>query len=87
MNFMEENMAANIGFVMGNKQRERIMQVLSSKGKLSAEKIAKFEHIPLAGVNKILKELAQKNILFEEGGNWSLTDRGHEIDKEMKKRK
>jgi predicted methyltransferase len=83
---MEENMTANIGFIMANKQRERIIQVLGSKGKLSAEKIAKFEHIPLAGVNKVLQELAERNILSEEGGNWRLTETGQEIEKEMKKR-
>ncbi len=83
---MEEKAATNIGFIMGNKQRERIIQVISSKGKLSAEKIAKFEHIPLAGVNKVLQELAQRNILSEDGGQWCLTEMGQEIDKEMKKR-
>ena len=83
---MDENLTANIGFIMGNKQRERVIQVLSSKGSLSAEKIAKFEHIPLAGVNKVLQELAQRNILSEEKGTWKLTETGQEIDKEMKKR-
>ena len=83
---MDEKMAANIGFIMGNKQRERVIQVISSKGKLSAEKIAKFEHIPLAGVNKILSDLAERNILSEDGEKWCLTEMGQEIDKEMKKR-
>ena len=83
---MEEKIAANIGFIMGNKQREKVMQIISSKGKLSAERIAKFEHIPLAGVNKVLQELAQRNILSDEGGQWCLTEMGQEIEKEMKKR-
>jgi predicted transcriptional regulator len=83
---MNEEMASNIGFIMGNKQRERIVQVLGSKGNISPEKIAKFEHIPLSGVKKTLAELAEKKIVSETGENWSLTDIGQEIEKELKKR-
>ena len=83
---MNEEMAANIGFIMGNKQRERIVQVLGSKGDISAEKIAKFEHIPVNGVKKTLAELAEKKIVSETGEIWSLTDTGKEIEKELKKR-
>ena len=35
-----------MGFIMGNKQRERVVQVLGSKGKMSAEKIAKVRAHP-----------------------------------------
>ena len=51
---MPEDLASNMGFIMGNKHRERVVQVLGSKGKLSAEKVAKFEHIPAPSVKKIL---------------------------------
>jgi predicted transcriptional regulator len=83
---MNEELAANIGFIMGNKQRERIVQALGSKGDISAEKIAKFEHIPLNGVKKTLSELAEKRIVSKKGEIWSLTDIGKEIEKELKKR-
>ncbi len=82
---MDEDIAVSIGFVIGNRQREQIVQILGSKGKLSAEKIAKFEHIPLNRVNKTLADLAQKKIVFEEGDYWVLTDKGQELEKEMKK--
>ncbi len=83
---MEEEITAGIGFIMGNKQRERVVQVLGSKGSMPSEKIAKFEHIPLPGVKRVLEELAQKKIVSENGGIWGLTDLGMEIEKEMKKR-
>lgn len=83
---MEEDLANNVGFIMGNKQRERIVQVLGSKGKMPSEKIAKFEHIPLPSVKKILEELAKRQIVIEKEGSWSLTDDGITIEREMKKR-
>ena len=81
-----EDMDLIMGFIMGNKQRERIVQVLGSKGKMPAEKIAKFDHIPVPAVKKILAELAQRQIAMEDEGSWSLTQTGIEVEKEMKKR-
>ena len=81
-----EDLASNMGFIMGNKQRERIVQIMGSKGKMAAEKIAKIEHIPAPTVKKILAELAAHQIALEEGGIWDLTATGREIEKEMKKR-
>jgi len=83
---MPEDLASNMGFIMGNKHRERVVQVLGSKGKLSAEKVAKFEHIPAPSVKKILDEMAQRSLVFENDGIWCLTEAGQEIEKEMKKR-
>ncbi|MCX6669040.1 MAG: transcriptional regulator [Methanothrix sp.] len=83
---MAEDLAANMGFIMGNKQRERIVQVLGSKGKMAADRIAKVEHIPAPAVKKILAELGQRMIVSENDGVWSLTETGLEIEKEMKKR-
>jgi Mn-dependent DtxR family transcriptional regulator len=83
---MPEDLASNMGFIMGNKHRERVVQVLGSKGKLSAEKVAKFEHIPAPSVKKILDEMAQRSLVFENEGIWCLTEAGQEIEREMKKR-
>jgi predicted methyltransferase len=83
---MPEDLASNMGFIMGNKHRERVVQVLGSKGKLSAEKVAKFERIPAPSVKKILDEMAQRSLVFENDGIWCLTEAGQEIEKEMKKR-
>ncbi len=83
---MAEDLAANMGFIMGNKQRERIVQILGSKGKMAADRIAKVEHIPAPAVKKILGELGQRMIVSENDGLWSLTETGLEVEKEMKKR-
>jgi predicted transcriptional regulator len=84
-NFMEDT-NQNIGFIMGNNQRQRVLQALGSKGAQSADRIAKIEHIPVPGIKKTLEELAAKNFVAEKEGVWSLTDQGTEIEREMKKR-
>lgn len=81
-----EDMGNIMGYIMGNKQRERIVQVLGSKGKMPAEKVAKIEHLSATSVKKILAELAQRQLASENDGIWSLTETGYEIEKEMKKR-
>lgn len=83
---MAEDLAGNMGFIMGNKHRERVVQVLGSKGKLSAEKVAKFEHIPAPMVKKILEEMAERSLVFANDDTWCLTQAGEEIEREMKKR-
>ena len=83
---MADDMDGNMGFIMGNKQRERVIQILGSKGKMAADKVAKVEHIPAPTVAKILAEMAEKNLVIENDGIWCLTDDGMEIEKEMKKR-
>ncbi len=83
---MEEDIASNIGFVMGNTQRERIIQILGSKGSMKAEKIAKFERFPLQGVKRVLEDLAQRQMVNEKDGTWDLTEFGRQIEKEIKKR-
>ena len=83
---MVEDLASSMGFIMGSKQRERVVQILGSKGKMAAEKIAKVEHIPVPATKKVLDDLASRKIVTENDGIWSLTESGMEIEKELKKR-
>lgn len=83
---MADDMDGIMGFIMGNKQRERVVQVLGSRGKMSAEKVAKVGRIPAPMATKILAEMSEKNLVMEETGVWYLTETGQEIEKEMKKR-
>ena len=83
---MADDIDGNMGFIMGNKQRERVIQILGSKGKMAADKVAKVDHIPAPTVAKILAEMAEKYLVAENDGVWSLTEKGQEIEKEMKKR-
>jgi predicted transcriptional regulator len=79
-------MEENVGFILGNPQRERVLRVLSSKGKMTTERIAKVEHIPLQTIKRIMNEMAERGIIKDEGGSWNLTEMGQEVDKEIKKR-
>ena len=83
---MAADLANNMGFIMGNRHRERVVQILGSKGKLSAKKVAKFEHIPAPSVNKILADMAERSLVFENNEIWCLTEAGHEVEREIKKR-
>jgi len=75
-----------IGFVLGNRQRERIIQVLASKGPMADDKLGKINRIPAAGVKKVLQELEEKGLLAQDGDLWQLTALGTEVEKEMKRR-
>lgn len=81
-----EDTDQNVGFIMGSNQRQRVLQVLGSKGALSADRIAKIEHIPAPGIRRTLEELTERNIVAEKEGLWSLTDLGIDLEREMKKR-
>lgn len=75
-----------MGFVLGNSQRERVIQVLGSKGPMSAEKIAKIERITPPTIRKVLQELDEKDLIEESDGRWCLTEKGVEIEKELRRR-
>lgn len=75
-----------IGFVLGNRQRERVIQVLGSKGSMPIEKIAKFERMTPPGIKKVLTDLAGKGLVAVEGEVWNLTEQGREVEKEIKRR-
>jgi len=83
---MADDLAGNMGFIMGNKQRERVVQILGTKGKMAADKVSKFGHIPAPTAGKILAEMAERGLVSEENGIWGLTEAGAEIEKEIKKR-
>jgi Mn-dependent DtxR family transcriptional regulator len=83
---MADDMDTIMGFIMGNKQRERIVQILGSKGKMESDKVAKVTHTPAPSVKKILAEMAERDLVREENGIWGLTGAGEEIEKELKKR-
>ncbi|HII07735.1 MAG TPA: MarR family transcriptional regulator [Methanotrichaceae archaeon] len=75
-----------IGFVMGNKQRIRVMEVIESKGPQPATKIAKFSHLTAPAVGRVLEEVSEKGLIKEAEGAWDFTDLGIEVQKELKKR-
>ncbi|MBN1323733.1 MAG: MarR family transcriptional regulator [Methanotrichaceae archaeon] len=75
-----------IGYVLGNRQRERIMGILVSRGAITQEKIAKLERLPAPAVSRVLQELEEKDLVTRDGEAWKLTETGSQVEKEMKKR-
>ncbi len=75
-----------IGFVMGNKQRIKVLEIIESKGPQPAEKIAKFGRLTAPVVARALEEVSGKGLLKEKDGVWNFTDLGIELSKELKKR-
>lgn len=75
-----------MGFVLGNSQRERVIQVLGSKGPMSAEKLAKIERITPPAVRKVLQDLDERDLIEESDGIWHLTEKGVELERELRRR-
>jgi predicted transcriptional regulator len=83
---MVNEMDELIGFVLGNRHRERILQLLGSKGEMKAEKIAKIEHLPAPHVQKILSDLSDKKLVALNNDIWSRTELGADVEKGLKRR-
>jgi len=75
-----------MGFVLGNKHRGRVIEVLGSKGPMSADKIAKIERITPPAIRKVLQDLDERGLIEELDGAWRLTERGVELERELKRR-
>lgn len=75
-----------IGFVLGNKQREKVIQVLEARGSMTSRKMAKLGRLSESSVERVLKEMEEKGLVKDENDNWSLTEMGAQVQKEMKRR-
>ncbi|MGM0771275.1 MAG: transcriptional regulator [Halobacteriota archaeon] len=70
-----------MGFVTGNKNRQKLLALLGSKGEMDAARIAKNMHVVKPSVDKILVELVEKELVAEEDGLYDLTDLGTTIER------
>ncbi len=75
-----------IGFVLGNKQREKVIQVLEARGSMTSRKMAKLGRLSDSSVERVLKEMEEKGLVKDENDNWNLTEMGAQVQKEMKRR-
>ncbi|MHC1593845.1 MAG: MarR family transcriptional regulator [Methanotrichaceae archaeon] len=75
-----------IGFVLGHKQREKVIQVLEARGSMTSRKMAKLGRLSGSSVERVLKEMEEKGLVKDENDNWSLTEMGAQVQKEMKRR-
>lgn len=72
-----------IGFVSGNKNRQKLLALLGSKNKLDAEKMAKNMHVAYPSVNKIIQELLEKDLIKQDENTYSLTELGESVERRI----
>jgi Predicted transcriptional regulator len=64
------------GFVNGNVNRRKILEILESKGPTDAGRISKIARIIPSATDKILGELSSYNLIQKNEDKYSLTDEG-----------
>ncbi|QLC51125.1 transcriptional regulator [Methanolobus zinderi] len=72
-----------IGFVSGNKNRQKLLALLGSKHSLDADKMAKNMRVASPSVNKIIGELLERNLIKRDNGSYSLTELGESVEKRI----
>jgi predicted transcriptional regulator len=76
---MEEMM----GFVTGNTNRQKLLEMLGSKGDLESSRIAKNMHLAQPSVKRLVEELVEKELVVEKAGKCSLTEFGRTIERKV----
>lgn len=72
-----------MGFITGNKNRQKLLSLLGSRGQLEGVRIAKNMHIAKISADKILEELAEKDLIVEENGFYKLTELGTTVERSV----
>ncbi|SFM66222.1 MarR family transcriptional regulator [Methanolobus profundi] len=72
-----------IGFVTGNKNRQKLLALLGSKHQLDAVKLAKNMHIAQPSVKRIVDELIEKELVEQECDIYKLTDLGESLERRV----
>lgn len=70
-----------VGFVNANNVRQKVLSLLSSKGKMEGERIAKTLRVPYPTVSKTLEELEEKELITKNEEMYSLTETGVKVEK------
>ncbi|APH38854.1 helix-turn-helix domain-containing protein [Methanohalophilus halophilus] len=76
---MEEMM----GFVTGNRNRQKLLEMLGSKGDLETSLIAKNMHLAQPSVKRLVEELVEKKLIVEKAGKCSLTELGTTVERKV----
>ena len=72
-----------IGFVTGNSNRQKLLELLGSKNKIDGERISKTMHIARPVTDKILEELVGKELIAKEGELYQLTELGTTVERRI----
>ena len=65
-----------IGFVNGNANRRKILEILDSKKEADSVRIAKIARIIPSAAAQILTDLSARNLVQKNGDKYGLTDDG-----------
>jgi predicted transcriptional regulator len=72
-----------MGFVTGNTNRQKLLEMLGSKGELETSRIAKNMHLAQPSVNRLVEELIEKELVVENESKCSLTELGTTIERKV----
>ncbi|MDI3539027.1 MAG: hypothetical protein PWR29_288 [Methanolobus sp.] len=73
-----------IGFVTGNKNRQKLLSLLGSKHELDVDRLAKNMHVASPSVKKIIEEMLEKGLIKQDNGSYSLTELGDAVEKRVR---
>ena len=71
------------GFILSNKFRKAVFLEISS-GEDSLSRIAKKHHLLLQRVEKVAKDMVDRELIREENGNFRFTGKGEKIFAKLK---
>lgn len=70
-----------VGFVNGNNVRQKVLSLLSSKGEMEGQRIAKTLRVVYPTVAKTLEELEEKELITKKEEIYSLSETGVKVEK------
>ncbi len=70
-----------VGFVNGNNVRQKVLSLLSSKGKMEEKRISKTLRIVSPTIAKTLQELEEKELIAKKDEMYFLTETGAKVEK------
>ena len=70
-----------IGFVNGNKVRQKVLSLLASKGEMEGKRISKTLRVVYPTIAKTLEELEEKDLVAKKEEFYFLTETGTKIEK------
>lgn len=73
----DDNIEAIVGYISGNARRKQVVEALS-KGAEDMQALAKLTRIPRLSLDKMMEELAGKEIVKKENNGFKLTSVGEQ---------
>lgn len=68
-----------IGFVNGNVNRRKVLEIIGSKGPNEAQRIAKIARLIPSATDQLLGDLEAKGLVQKTDGKYELTEQGKAV--------